>query len=281
MSNTFKRALPCGLVLAALAASPVLAQSVGKMTAERSTVTKAGVGPIGVGAGIDLGDRLSSDASGSGIIVFEDESSARLGPNSDLTIDAFVYNPGRRTGTIRLRQQAGTARIFGGQISKRGTSEVVTPHIVLGVRGGIVTVNVDDETGTTTAKLEAGIMECQTGSETIVVTNPGTTCTTSGGDIQTNHVEGAGQTFVDPGSGSGGNPGPGNYGHCASAAGATSGACGSNDGGLPGPTPGANGGNGGAPGGTAPLDNRGHPGNGGGGPGCDDEGVEGSTACIN
>lgn len=265
MTNTFKRALPCGLVLAAMAASPVAAQPVGKMTAERSTVTKAGVGPIGVGAGIDLGDRLSSNASGAGIIVFRDESSARLGPNADLTIDAFVYDPGRRGGTIRLRQQAGTARIFGGQISKRGTSEVVTPHIVLGVRGGIVTVDVDEAAGTTTAKLEAGIMECQTGAETIVVTNPGTTCTTGGGDIDTDHVEGAGRTFVDPGSGSGGNPGPGSYGHCASAAGATSGACGSSDGGLPTPMPGANALNGGGtPGGTAPFQDdggNGDPGN--------------------
>lgn len=255
MMNICTRALLCGLALAALGAAPALAQSVGKMTAERSTVTKAGVGPIGVGAGINLGDRLSSNASGSGMIVFEDESSARLGPNADLTIDAFVYNPGRRSGTIRLRQQAGTARIFGGQISKRGRSEVVTPHIVLGVRGGIITVNVDRTTGTTVAKLEAGIMECQTGSDRVVVTNPGTVCISSGGEIDTNHVEGAGQTFVDPGSGTGGDPGPGDYGHCASAAGATSGACGTKDGRLPTPTPGSNGNNGGGtPGGTVAQD---------------------------
>lgn len=236
------RLLALATALAALVAAPsgAFAQNVGKMTAERATVTKAGLGPIGVGADIALGDRLSSNASGSGMIVFEDESSARLGPNADLTIDEFVYNPQRRSGTIRLRQRAGTARIFGGQISKRGTSEVRTPHIVLGVRGGIADIAVLG--GETITTLRAGIMECRVGNQRRVVTNPGISCFSDGSTLQVDRIEAGARRFVDPGSGQGDSAGRMAIDHCASGPGVNSAACRSRDTGLPTPQPGGNGG---------------------------------------
>jgi len=224
------------------------AQNVGKMTAERASVTKAGVGRIGVGADIALGDRLSSNASGSGMVVFLDESSARLGPNADLTIDEFVYNPQRRSGTIRLRQRAGSARIFGGQISKRGTSEVRTPHIVLGVRGGIADIAVLG--GRTVTTRRAGIMERRVGNQRRVVTNPGISCFSDGRTLQVDRIEAGSRRFVDPGSGQGNSAGRTAIDHCASAPGVNSAACRTRDTGLPTPQPGGGGGplSGGVPG---------------------------------
>lgn len=217
----------------ALAAAPAAAQTVGTMTAERATVTKQGAGRVRAGDGIALGDRLRSNATGQGMIVFDDESSARLGPNADLTIDAFVYDPQRRNGTVRFIQRDGVARIFGGQISKRGRSEVRTPHIVLGLRGGIADVTVGP--GGSSSTLLAGTMTCEAGGERRTVTNPGFSCVSDGSGVQTVRLGGGDNQFVDPAGGQGGSGSRTVANHCASEAGMGSPACATRDGQLPGP----------------------------------------------
>ena len=114
---------------------------------------EAGAGVIGVGAGISLGDRLRSNATGLGLIVFKDQSSVKLGPNSNLTIDEFVYSPGSN-GNFGITMDRGVSRFFGGQVSKKGEMKITTPHVILGVRGGIVDTQVDG--GETTGILRAG-----------------------------------------------------------------------------------------------------------------------------
>lgn len=224
----------------ALAAVPAAAQTVGTMTAEQATVTKQGAGRVRAGDGIALGDRLRSNATGQGMIVFDDESSARLGPNADLTIDAFVYDPQRRNGTVRFIQRDGVARIFGGQISKRGRSEVRTPHIVLGLRGGIADIVVGATTSTGT--LVGGVMTCESEGIRRTITNPGFSCSSDGSGLRIGPAGGTGGTFVDPvtGGGDGGTGLP--RAHCATEAGMNSAACRSRDGGLPTPNGGTQGG---------------------------------------
>lgn len=216
----------------ALTVQTASAEVVGKMTAERATITKAGAGRIRSGAAISQGDRLSANASGSGMIVFDDESSARLGPNANLVIDDFVYNPARKSGRIKLRQTSGSARIFGGQISKRGTSEVRTPHIVLGVRGGIVDVNVLSDQSITT--LRAGLMVCRAAGKKRTVTNPGISCISDGRKLSVVKLVGGQVRFIDPGTGNGTSTGGGGRVACNSNAGIISGACVTRDTGLPG-----------------------------------------------
>jgi hypothetical protein len=218
-----------------LAPQSAFAQNVGTLTAEKATISRGG-SRIRVGAGISRGDQLASNASGSGMIVFEDQSSARMGPNARLTIDEFVYNPARRSGTIRLRQNGGVARIYGGQISKRGRSEVRTPHIVLAVRGGIVDSDVSRSQSVMT--LRGGLMVCRVGNRKVTVTNPGFSCISDGSDLQVARVLGGVRKLVTPANpGQGGAGGNGRYdsANCASAAGAGSANCQSRDGGLPGP----------------------------------------------
>jgi len=224
--------------LAALAAAALpqaaTAADVGTLTAEKATISRGGA-RVRAGTGIALGDRLASNATGSGMIVFQDESSARLGPNAVLTVDEFVYDPSRRKGTVRLRQTNGLARIHGGQISKRGKSEVRTPHIVLGVRGGIVDVAVSG--GQSIATLRGGLMVCQAGGKKRTVTNPGISCISDGQTLTVQRLANTGRQLVTPASQGSGSvePGGGTYGgaHCASAN--ASALCNSRDGGLPRP----------------------------------------------
>lgn len=172
-------ALAAGLAFSAPVT--VLAETVGKMTAVQTQVRKAGSGVMNIGSGVSMGDRLSSNATGLGMIVFKDQSSAKLGPNSVLTIDEFVYGGGGG-GSFGISMDRGVSRFYGGQVSKKGQMKVTTPHVILGVRGGIVETKV--EGGKTVGILRAGKLTCFLNDQVQVITKPGFACVSDGGNLQ-------------------------------------------------------------------------------------------------
>lgn len=181
MKQTITRLAVAAAVILASGA-PALAKSVSKMTAFQ-TVIKRSTGPkLGVGADIFLNDRLKSNSTGLGMIVFDDESSAKIGPNASLVIDEFVYNPSTKRGRSTIRANSGLTRFYGGQISKRGRMNVRTPHMVLGVRGGIVEVSV--KKGVSEGILRAGQMTCKLKGRKKIVTKPGFSCISNGSELQ-------------------------------------------------------------------------------------------------
>ena len=221
------------------------AETVGKLTAVQTEVSKAGSGALGIGAPIAMGDRLRSNSTGLGMIVFRDESSAKLGPNSRLTIDEFVYSPGG-SGSMGISMDRGVSRFYGGQVSKKGSMKISTPHVILGVRGGIVEVNV--RRGQSTAVLRAGRLTCSANGVTRVVTKPGFGCISNGSSIELarvgNNFQVLDSTSRVAGTGQPGSTGPGlgvNTG-CASAGSFLSRGCNSRNGQLP------------VPGGSGPND---------------------------
>ncbi len=172
-------ALICSAAFAmSFATSALQAEVVGAVTALQTNIKKNNGKPLAVGTQISLGDRLASNKTGLGMIVFNDESSAKIGPNSQLTIDEFVYSPGRSSGAIGVKMKSGLVRFYGGQISKSGTMQVSTPHMVLGVRGGILDTLVTREV--TKSILRAGQMFCSVGGHKKVVTKPGFSCLSDG-----------------------------------------------------------------------------------------------------
>lgn len=160
----------------ATAALPARAETVGKLTAVQTDISRSGKS-LAAGSGIVLGDTLVSDATGLGMIVFNDQSSARVGPNSQLTIDEFVYSGGSGSATVRMDR--GVSRFFGGRISKKGSLSVRTPHVVLAVRGGII--DVESNASGTSATLRAGKLVCRTASGAqVIITKPGFSCLADG-----------------------------------------------------------------------------------------------------
>ncbi len=59
-----------------------------------------------------------------------------IGPNSDLTIDEYVYEPTGNTGKLAATLGKGALRFVGGQISHNGDAEIKTANAVIGIRGG-------------------------------------------------------------------------------------------------------------------------------------------------
>lgn len=244
-------ALACMGIMSVVFPASAFAETVGKMTAVQTQVRKAGAGVIGVGTGISLGDRLRSNSTGLGLIVFKDQSSVKLGPNSKLTIDEFVYSPGG-SGSFGISMDRGVSRFFGGQASKKGLMQITTPHVILGVRGGIVDLQVDG--GKSTAILRAGKLTCRLGDIVRVIVKTGFGCTSNGRSIVVKKIKSALSILDSPARTAGTNV-PGDKGPgievdagCASPGAYQSSECQSRGGHLP--TPGGAGNN---PGGIGPI----------------------------
>lgn len=146
-----------GLLLAgAVLAHDVSAQEVevGVTAAVNPTTTgfsqTFGQRTLVIGYDIVFGERITTTDQGQAQILFIDESSLTVGPNSDLVIDAFLFDPEAGSGELAASLAKGVFRYVGGRISKTGPVELRTPTAVLSIRGGVALFQVD-EAGTTTA----------------------------------------------------------------------------------------------------------------------------------
>jgi hypothetical protein len=84
-------------------------------------------------------------------------------------------------GSFGISMDRGVSRFYGGQVSKKGQMKITTPHVILGVRGGIVEVNVSG--GRSVAILRAGKLTCTVDGVTRVVTKPGFACVADGSSL--------------------------------------------------------------------------------------------------
>ena len=93
--------------------------------------------PLVIGQEVVYNERITTNEGGQTQLLFLDESSMSIGPNSDLTIDKFVYNPGTGTGELAMTTTKGILRFVGGKLSKQDKGVVVrTNSATLAVRGG-------------------------------------------------------------------------------------------------------------------------------------------------
>ncbi|HXC26990.1 MAG TPA: FecR family protein [Stellaceae bacterium] len=91
-----------------------------------------------LGENIVHNERVTTDKNGQTQILFLDGSSVSVGPESDMTIDDFVYDPASGTGKMSLTDLQGAMRFVGGKLSKQ--EDAVAVHFgsaTIGVRGGV------------------------------------------------------------------------------------------------------------------------------------------------
>jgi hypothetical protein len=126
-------------LLVGLPAMPALAQEVGRASAVNPAAT-ANLRTIIIGASIAHKERIQTQAGGSVQLLFLDKTSMTIGPNSDLTIDEYVYDPIASTGKLAATLGKGALRFVGGQISHSGDAEIKTATAVIGIRGGVALI---------------------------------------------------------------------------------------------------------------------------------------------
>jgi len=90
-----------------------------------------------IGQDVIFNEHIATTASGQTQLLFLDESSMSVGPNSDLTIDQFVYDPKSGTGKLAMSATRGLLRYVGGKLSKQDDAVTLrTATATLAVRGG-------------------------------------------------------------------------------------------------------------------------------------------------
>jgi hypothetical protein len=160
------------LMFATLAALP------GQVIAAGVGVTSAAAGdPVGqppaaaerilrVGIDVEANERVTTSAEDRAHLVFLDGTSVTIGPNSVLTIDKFVFDPAAGKGDMGVTLTKGVFRLVGGKISKSNEITIATPAATIGIRGSIVTVNVENDGRTTADFLHGEFMRVTAQGET-------------------------------------------------------------------------------------------------------------------
>ena len=143
-------AAAAGFVAPTATAATNLGGQVGIVTSVRSGVVSAtNERVVYIGNTVVFGERFRTDGTGIIHILFMDQSSMTLGPNSELVIDEFVFQPKERSGNIAVNLIKGSLRVVGGFISKltspKGPNSALvrTATATIGIRGGISIVETE------------------------------------------------------------------------------------------------------------------------------------------
>ena len=102
--------------------------------------TQGGDRVLQVGSNIIFRERISTSSSGSTQLIFIDKTTLSVGPNSNILIDEFVYNPNAGSGRMTVTLTKGAMRMVGGNVSHTQGATIKTPLATIGVRGGVATV---------------------------------------------------------------------------------------------------------------------------------------------
>jgi hypothetical protein len=129
-----------GSLSAVLLPTTASSQQVGTAAAVNPSAQARGTGgarTIVIGNSISHRERIQTTSAGSVQLLFLDKTSMTIGPNSDLAIDEYVYDPAANTGKLAATLTKGVMRFVGGQVSHSGNAQITTPGGVVGIRGGV------------------------------------------------------------------------------------------------------------------------------------------------
>ena len=96
-----------------------------------------------LGQDVLFNERITTAAEGQTQILFVDELTLSVGPNANMVIDQFVYDPNASTGKLVASLTRGVFRFVGGKISKQDNAvSLRTPAATIGIRGGVMLVDL-------------------------------------------------------------------------------------------------------------------------------------------
>jgi hypothetical protein len=140
-------------ILMLIAVSPVLAQdTIGfvKTVSGNAAVIDAGK-PIKaqVGTPIKMGNTLKTGAEGAMGVTFKDNTVMSFGPDTELTVDEYLYAPGRNDLKFGTSMSKGSLQVVSGVIAKLkpGSVTMKTPTGMIGIRGTRFLVKVEPPNG--------------------------------------------------------------------------------------------------------------------------------------
>ena len=116
-------------------------------TTRGGVVVRRGTATLPARGGMHLlaNDILQTSADGRLGVILQDGTGIGLGPNTELKIDTFVYDPSAGKFGLMLRLARGVIAYFSGRIAQLspGSVTVETPVAVVGLRGTHLAVSVE------------------------------------------------------------------------------------------------------------------------------------------
>lgn len=140
--------LPAVLLCAALPARALV--DIGVAAAVRGKVAATAPGAAGrvveTGKPVYQNDKVSTGADSKLQILLLDESGFTVGPNSEMTLDEFVFDPATADGKVAASVKKGSFRFVTGKVARKDGSrmKVATPVATIGIRGTMVGGSVGD-----------------------------------------------------------------------------------------------------------------------------------------
>ncbi len=149
-------------LFAATLALPAMAQQIGTVASTeptlRGTPPGAATRTLALGTGLIADETVTSSESGRGQLLFLDQSTLSLAPNTTIVLDRFVFDPNNGAGQIGLSLTEGALRFIGGTLSRQQDAVITTPTASIGIRGS--TALVLYQNGRTYAIFIAGRRMC-------------------------------------------------------------------------------------------------------------------------
>jgi len=131
------------MVLAAFFASEeASAQNVAKIgvaSAVKNSVegaTGGSVRPLAAGSSVFAREVVRTGDESTAQLLFLDETSLSIGPQSEVTLDRFVFNPNKGAGNVVINATRGAFRFISGS-QQSSSYQIKTPVATIGVRGTI------------------------------------------------------------------------------------------------------------------------------------------------
>ncbi len=131
-------AILTGALLAIALPAQGQAQNIGTVASTEPTLSGtppgAGARTLVLGTGVVQDETIASSASGRGQILFADQTTLSMAPNTTIVLDRFVFNPDG-SGQMGLQLTTGALRFIGGTLSRGQEATVTTPTATIGIRG--------------------------------------------------------------------------------------------------------------------------------------------------
>ncbi len=176
--NRYSTVLLAGVVAGLCAGAPggasaeigILAAVNQDMTGERPTEAPR---QIFIREQLIQNERIETTGGGGGQVLFLDQTSLTIAPNSSIVLDKYVYDPESQTGEIGVSVIRGTLRFVGGRITKTSEATITTPTATIGIRGGISNTVVGGDGGTTHFHLAGISSRISSNGQVLTITREG------------------------------------------------------------------------------------------------------------
>jgi hypothetical protein len=148
----------------------------GRQSAIVTSVTQGASGP-GASTPIYIeatrGQKLTTGPNQTLHVLFSDQSALTVGPNSEITIAEYRYDPKTKDGNVLVDMTKGLLRVVGGFISKKNETIVRTSTATIGIRGGITMVETNGQNTSGTFLFGQGMSATDTNGNTQTITRAG------------------------------------------------------------------------------------------------------------